>query len=97
MFEDATLKEIGAKYGKTTAQVMLRWHIQRGVVVIPKSTRYERMVENFDVFDFELSNDDMKKIASLNKKESQFFDHRDPVTIEQIFGSSLKMVQDDEK
>lgn len=55
------------------------------------------MEENIDVFDFELSNDDMKKIASLNKKESQFFDHRDPVTIEQIFGSSLKMVQDDEK
>lgn len=55
------------------------------------------MEENIDVFDFELSNDDMKKIAGLNKNESQFFDHRDPVTIEQIFGSSLKMVQDDEK
>ena len=54
LFEDAILKEIGAKYGKTTAQVMLRWHIQRGVLVIPKSTHYERMVENFDVFDFTL-------------------------------------------
>lgn len=54
LFEDAILKEIGAKYGKTTAQVMLRWHIQRGVVVIPKSTHYERMVENIDVFDFTL-------------------------------------------
>jgi 2,5-diketo-D-gluconate reductase A len=55
------------------------------------------MAENIDVFDFELSDDDMKKMASLDKDESQFFDHRDPVTIEQIFGSSLKQVQDSEK
>ena len=54
------------------------------------------MAENIDVFDFELSDDDMKKIAELDKNESQFFDHRDPITIEQIFGSSLKQVQKEE-
>lgn len=90
LFEDATLKEIGAKYGKTTAQVMLRWHIQRGVVVIPKSTRYERMVENFDVFDFELTTEDMAQIAVLDKKESSFFSHYDPAMVEWF----VKMVEE---
>lgn len=90
MFEDATLKEIGAKYGKTTAQVMLRWHIQRGVVVIPKSTRYERMVENYDVFDFELTTEDMAQIAVLDKKESSFFSHYDPAMVEWF----VKMVEE---
>ena len=74
--------ETGAKYGKTTAQIMLRWNIQRGVVVIPKSVHYEHMVENFDVFDFALSNGDMEKIASLDKKASSFFSHQDPATVE---------------
>ena len=97
IFTNETIAEIAAKYGKSNGQVILRWLLQRGITVIPKSVHKNRMEENIDVFDFELSNDDMKKIASLNKKESQFFDHRDPVTIEQIFGSSLKMVQDDEK
>lgn len=82
LFEDAILKGIGAKYGKTTAQVMLRWHIQRGVVVIPKSTHYERMVENFDVFDFALSDEDMEKIQKLDKAESSFFSHQDPAMVE---------------
>lgn len=82
LFENEVLKEIGAKYGKTTAQVMLRWHIQRGVVVIPKSTHYERMVENYDVFDFELSSGDMEKIAALDKNESSFFSHYDPAMVE---------------
>ena len=90
LFEDVTLKEIGAKYGKTTAQVMLRWHIQRGVVVIPKSTRYERMVENFDVFDFELTTEDMAQIAVLDKKESSFFSHYDPAMVEWF----VKMVEE---
>lgn len=90
LFEDATLKEIGAKYGKTTAQVMLRWHIQRGVVVIPKSTHYERMVENFDVFDFELTTEDMAQIAVLDKKESSFFSHYDPAMVEWF----VKMVEE---
>lgn len=82
LFEDEVLKTIGAKYRKTTAQVMLRWHIQRGVVVIPKSTHYERMAENFDVFDFALSAEDMEKIAELDKKESSFFSHSDPAIVE---------------
>ena len=59
LFENEVLKQIGEKYGKTTAQVMLRWHIQRGVIVIPKSVHKERMIENFNVFDFTLSEDDM--------------------------------------
>lgn len=82
LFEDEVLKAIGAKYRKTTAQVMLRWHIQCGVVVIPKSTHYERMAENFDVFDFALSAEDMEKIAELDKKESSFFSHSDPAMVE---------------
>lgn len=97
IFTNETIAETAAKYGKSNGQVILRWLLQRGITVIPKSVHKNRMEENIDVFDFELSDDDMKKMASLNKNESQFFDHRDPVTIEQIFGSSLKMVQDDEK
>ena len=64
LFENPVLQEIGAQYGKTTAQVMLRWHLQRGVVVIPKSTHKERMQENFNVFDFTLSVEDMERIAA---------------------------------
>ncbi len=82
LFENTVLKEIGAKYGKTTAQVMLRWHIQRGVVVIPKSTHIERMQENLNVFDFALSEEDMAAIAGLDKVESSFFSHRDPAMVE---------------
>lgn len=82
LFQNETLIEIGKKYGKTTAQVMLRWHIQRGVVVIPKSTHYERMVENLNVFDFTLSDEDMAAIAALDKKESSFFSHNDPAMVE---------------
>lgn len=90
LFEDAVLKEIGKKYGKSTAQVMLRWHIQRGVVVIPKSVHYERMEENFNVFDFELAGDDMEKIAALDKAESSFFSHYDPAMVEWF----VKMVEE---
>ena len=82
LFENGTLKEIGAQYGKTTAQVMLRWHMQRGVVVIPKSTHAQRMAENFDVFDFQLTDADMERIAALDKKESAFFSHYDPAMVE---------------
>lgn len=90
LFENATLKEIGEKYKKTTAQIMLRWHIQRGVVVIPKSTHYERMVENYNVFDFELATKDMEKISLLDKKESSFFSHYDPAMVEWF----VKMVEE---
>ena len=86
LFENPILQEIGAQYGKTTAQVMLRWHLQRGVVVIPKSTHKERMQENFNVFDFTLSDEDMGRIAALDKAQSSFFSHQDPATVEWFAG-----------
>ena len=82
LFTNSTLVEIGTKYGKTAAQVMLRWHLQRGVVVIPKSVHKERMADNFNVFDFTLSDEDMDKIAALDKAESSFFSHYDPKMVE---------------
>ena len=82
LFENPVLAEIGKKYGKTTAQVMLRWHLQRGVVVIPKSTHKERMKENFEVFDFTLAQEDMEAINGLDKGESSFFSHYDPSIVE---------------
>lgn len=82
LFENPVLSAIGKKYGKTTAQVMLRWHLQRGVVVIPKSTHKERMEENFRVFDFALNEEDMQAIAALDKAESSFFSHYDPAMVE---------------
>ncbi len=82
LFNDPILAEIGAKYCKSTAQVMLRWNIQRGVVVIPKSIHKERMVENFNVFDFTLTDEDMTAIAALDKNESSFFSHYDPAMVE---------------
>ena len=82
LFDNKILREIGEKYNKTTAQVMLRWHIQRGVVVIPKSIHYERMVDIFYVFDFKLSDEDMAEISKLDKNESSFFSHYDPQMVE---------------
>lgn len=82
MFELSELKEIGDKYGKTVAQVILRWHLQRGIVVIPKSTHLERMKENFNIFDFELAQEDMDAISKLDKNESSFFSHQDPSIVE---------------
>lgn len=82
LFENEVLAGIGSKHGKTTAQVMLRWNIQRGVVVLPKSVHRERIEENMDVFDFELSDEDMAAIAELDTGSSQFFDHRDPAMVE---------------
>ncbi|MYU78994.1 aldo/keto reductase [Ligilactobacillus salivarius] len=93
IFQNEVLAEIGQKYGKANGQVILRWLMQRGIVVIPKSVHKNRMEENFDVFDFELSDENMQTIAKLDKDESQFFDHRDPETIEQIFGSSLAQLK----
>ena len=82
MFDLPELKEIADKYGKTAAQVILRWHLQRGIVVIPKSTHKERMEENFNVFDFKLSDGDMAKISELDRNESSFFSHYDPSMVE---------------
>ena len=82
MFQNPVLNEIGKKYGKSAAQVILRWHLQRGVVVIPKSTHIKRMQENLNVFDFALSAEDMARIATLDTKMSAFFSHYDPAKVE---------------
>jgi 2,5-diketo-D-gluconate reductase A len=89
IFENELLHTIAEKYDKTVAQVILRWLIQRDVVAIPKSVHQERIVENFSVFDFELSQDDMERIATLDTKTSLFFDHRDPAMVERL--SSVKL------
>lgn len=75
IFSNPVLSEIASKYNKTTAQVILRWNIQRGVVVIPKTVRKERMIENFQIWDFELSNDDMQKICSMDTGKSEIINH----------------------
>lgn len=92
LFQNETIAQIAQAHSKTTGQVILRWLLQRGITVIPKSVHQERMIENMNVFDFDLTTAEMQTMQSLDKQESQFFDHRDPVTIEQIFGSSLKQL-----
>ena len=77
LFTNPVLAQIGEKHGKTVAQVALRWLLQSGVIIIPKSTHKERMAENLNLFDFELDADDMQAIASLDTKHSLFFDHHD--------------------
>lgn len=86
LFHNAVLTSIGEKYGKSVAQVVLRWLLQRGIVCIPKSVSKERMAQNFDVFDFELSDEDMATIRSLDENKSSFFDHRDPAAVENLVG-----------
>ncbi|MCD8097646.1 MAG: aldo/keto reductase [Lachnospiraceae bacterium] len=81
-FYNPVLKEVASGYGKTPAQTALRFLLQSGVVVIPKSTHKERMIENFDVFDFELSAEDMAKLEALDTAQSLFFSHYDPQTVE---------------
>lgn len=78
LFENEVLAAVGRRHGKTIAQVVLRWLIQRNIVTIPKSARKARMAENFAVFDFALDADDLTRIATLDLKASSFFDHRDP-------------------
>lgn len=87
-FTNTVLNEVGGKYQKSAAQVALRYLIQRDVVVIPKSVHKERMEQNFQIFDFELTADDMARIAELDEKESAFFSHYDPATVEMM--TSLK-------
>jgi len=84
IFKNELLVSISRKHGKTVGQVILRWLIQRGVVVIPKSVHTERIVENFNVFDFDLSAEDIDVIARLDVKTSAFFDHRDPETVKRL-------------
>lgn len=82
MFTNPVLQKLGDKYNKTVAQVILRWQLQRGIVVIPKSTHKERMAQNLDVFDFTLTDEDMQDIAALDTKTSSFFSHQDPAIVE---------------
>lgn len=82
MFTNEVLVNIGKKYGKSSAQVILRWLIQRGVIVACKSTHAERMKENFEVFDFKLSDEDMEEIKKLDSNDSLFFNHQDPSMVE---------------
>ena len=91
LFDHPVLTAIGEKYHKSVAQVVLRWQLQRGIVCIPKSTKRERMAQNFDVFDFTLSQEDMAAIAALDTGVSSFFDHRDPAGVEMLAGLVRKV------
>lgn len=84
IFHNDVLLSLARKHGKSVAQVILRWLVQRGVVAIPKSVHRARIAENFDVFDFELDADDMRAIAALDSKQSAFFDHRDPAMVKRL-------------
>lgn len=86
MFSNPVLQEIGDQYHKSIAQVILRWLVQRNIVPLAKSVKKERMEQNIDIFDFELSGEDMKKIEALDEKTSSFFSHYDPATVEMICG-----------
>ncbi len=86
IFTNETLSEIGKKYNKSVGQVILRWLVQRGIIPLAKTVRKERMEENINIFDFELSQDDMNTIAGMNKDTSSFFSHYDPATVEMICG-----------
>lgn len=81
LFQNELLRGIGESHGKTVAQVVLRWLVQRGVVAIPKTVRRERMSENIDIFHFELRDEEMESIRTLDTGRSQFFDHRDPAMV----------------
>ena len=89
MFQNELLLSLAGKYKKSVAQVILRWLIQRKVVVIPKSVHKERIVENFNILDFELTSEDMNAIISLDTKKSLFFDHRDPEMVRRLASRKL--------
>lgn len=91
LFKNEVLASIGKKYNKSIAQVVLRWLTQRGVVAIPKSVRKERMEENFNVFDFQLSKEDFQMIQTLDQKTSAFFDHRDPNMVKWLASMKLDL------
>lgn len=85
-FTNPVLETIGKAHGKSVAQVALRWLIQCGVIIIPKSTHVERMEQNLDIYDFDLTNEEMSKIADLDTGHSLFFDHNDPETVKMFMG-----------
>ncbi len=90
LFTNPTLSSIARAHDKSVAQVVLRWLIQRGVVVIPKSVRRDRMEENFNVFDFELADSDMAVVTTLEKGEPLFIDHRDPAAVDMLKGVTVE-------
>ena len=89
IFTHPVLTEIGAKYGKTAAQIALKWNAQRGVSILPKSVHVERMEQNFDIWDFTLSDEDMHKIAELDLGHSEIVDHSDPAFVKMINGFKI--------
>jgi len=89
IFKNELLLSIGKKHNKSIAQVILRWLTQRGVIVIPKSVKKERMAENFNIFDFSLSPEDMESIVTLDTNQSLFFDHRDPEMVKRLSSRKL--------
>lgn len=89
IFTNPVLTEIGNKYGKTPAQVVLRWNVQRGVVVIPKSVKKERMEQNFDIWDFELTAEDMEKIKTLDMGHSEIVNHYDPAFVKMLHSMKI--------
>ncbi len=89
LFTNSQLVEIAKEHGKTVGQVVLRWNFQRGIVVIPKSVRKERMQENFDIFDFELPDKDMEKIAELNESKGLFVNHEDPAFVKMLYSRNI--------
>lgn len=90
LFTNPVLSEIGSHYGKSVGQVVLRWLMQRGIVALAKSVRPERMAENINIFDFELSKSDVEKISNLDMKESAFFDHDAPQQVEWFMNRMLE-------
>ena len=89
IFTHPVLTEIGAKYGKTAAQIALKWNAQRGVSILPKSVHVERMEQNFDIWDFTISDEDMQKIAALDLGHSEIVDHSDPAFVKMINGFKI--------
>jgi diketogulonate reductase-like aldo/keto reductase len=89
IFTDPVLTDIGKKYGKTAAQVALRWNVQRGVVIIPKSTHVERMEQNLDIWDFTLTDEEMAKIAAKDLGHSEIVDHSDPAFVSMVLGMKI--------
>lgn len=91
LFQNEVLQEIGDKYDKSIAQVILRWLVERDIVVLAKSVNSERMVQNMNIFDFELSDEDKNKIATLEESNSQFFSHADPEMIKALSSRKLNV------
>ena len=92
IFNNELLLSIADKYNKTISQVILRWLKQRGIVAIPKSVRKERMAENFNSLDFELSGEDMEAIKTLDTAISQFFDHRNPAMVKSLAKEACRLI-----